>query len=155
MSERERESSLFGLDRKEMLHYLDKLMDMAKGLTNNPAGLSVVSMLIGMFLKYMPKQYELVGAVRIKETGAPVTDNPNAYCTWLKKNYPETFSVTCVLKEPSIDVFPINSVFGFDIDPSLGKVPVSDVFMIAGFLGMAGSSVELLGKLRDLISKKF
>ena len=53
MSEREREGSLFGLDRKEMLHYLDKLMDMAKGLTNNPAGLSVVSMLIGMFLKHI------------------------------------------------------------------------------------------------------
>ena len=138
-----------------MLHYLDKLMDMAKGLTNNPAGLSVVSMLIGMFLKYMPKQYQLIHAVTISEEGSPSPSNPTVYCEWLKLNYPQTYSTTCVLREPVIDVFPVNDIFGIPLDPDLGKIPVSDVFMIAGFLGMAGSSVELLGKLRDLISKKF
>ena len=41
----------------------------------------------------------------------------------------------------AIDLLPINSIFGFPIDPNLGKVLLGDLLILLGGLGIAGTAL--------------
>ena len=40
--------------------------------------------------------------------------------------------------EISVDFFPVNNLFGIPLNPDSGKVPVSDLMILGGFLGISG-----------------
>ena len=137
---------------------LNLIKDLASKIVQSERGISLIAVVLGLGMKTIPRKRQIIPEYLtdsstspiIRDQLAAVDGNIDVFCreadkVALEKGAP---SICEYVPEVSIDLVPIQ-LPGLPNFDDFGKVPISDLLIFAGAIGVAGFNVETVLKLKE------